>query len=110
MKTDGQITFEGTLPELQAFMESTFVSPETRTLSVRISIASQEDKTVSALQKLSGHSPIENLRRGVEEARKQLANQNKIAAIKEVRGWTGLGLKDAKDFVEQVMQGQPPQT
>ena len=36
-----------------------------------------------------------------EEARDLIYNGNKIEAIKKVREETGLGLKDAKDFVER---------
>jgi ribosomal protein L7/L12 len=41
------------------------------------------------------------------EARAILARGNKIAAIKRVRELTGLGLKEAKDYVESLPDGQP---
>lgn len=40
-------------------------------------------------------------------AREALARGDKIAAIKTVRERTGLGLKEAKDWVENVARGMP---
>src|SRR6185295_4582144 len=42
------------------------------------------------------------------EARAILARGNKIEAIKRVRELTGLGLKEAKDYVEALPAGPPP--
>ena len=43
-----------------------------------------------------------------EEVTQMLKSNNKVAAIKTVRGVLGLGLKDSKDYVEDVESGNAP--
>ena len=47
-----------------------------------------------------------------QELQELVARGNKIAAIKRVRELTGLGLKEAKDYVEALVAnpGEPPQS
>jgi len=44
---------------------------------------------------------------GDEEIRQLVAHGNKIQAIKRVRELTGLGLKEAKDYVDRLPAGSP---
>ena len=44
---------------------------------------------------------------GDEEIRRLVAQGNKIQAIKRVRDLTGLGLKEAKDYVDRLPHGSP---
>lgn len=44
---------------------------------------------------------------GDEEIRRLVAQGNKIQAIKRVRDLSGLGLKEAKDYVDRLPQGSP---
>lgn len=45
----------------------------------------------------------------IEELRRLLAMNRKIVAIKEARGWLGIGLKEAKELVEAIEAGRAPQ-
>ena len=54
------------------------------------------------------HSPVPETSEWANEARALIAEGRKIAAIKLVRQHTGMGLKDAKEFVERDMMAPPP--
>lgn len=43
------------------------------------------------------------------EIKKYLSQGNKIQAIKLLRSYTSMGLKEAKDFVEDIQSGKKPQ-
>jgi Ribosomal protein L7/L12 C-terminal domain len=73
------------------------------TLERRVAALSRLDAKLDALLRHSGvvFEPYESVPPGVVDA---LRRGEKIKAIKQYREATGAGLKDAKDFVEEVQR------
>lgn len=107
MKIKMNATFEGNLQELIQYMEETFKDANSLTLSVTIADKRMPvgiQMAVAHLRNLAPgmtrQIPEDTLRYGIDEA-VRLAQQNlKIPALKQIREISGLGLKEAKDFVE----------
>lgn len=113
MKTNINITFEGTVSELVAFLTSTFVNPESLTLTVTaVGAVSKPELPVGypELAKLVGSWVDQE--KLLREYPSVIALINpgapdtgyRINAIKQLRSITNLGLKEAKDFVIDVLE------
>lgn len=72
-------------------------------LRKRMNALSRVDAKLDLLLKQAGiaYDPYKNLPRAVVEA---MQRGNKIQAIKEYREASGLSLKEAKDFIEEVQR------
>ena len=82
--------------------ESSFTSPTTSTYQPSTSaVPSQNIYQAEPTAKTT-------LLTGEQRERVQFLvhDKQKIMAVKEIRGWTGLGLKDAKDLADAIERGQ----
>ena len=129
MKTEFGFKFEGTFQEFVTWMGETFKNPADLQLSIQMGAVPQQVRVVHPPEVFGPSSSTEDPKfraflglllnfnpdnefaagRRAEMAthynaiKNQLAMGNKIHAIKIIREATGLGLKEAKDFVEKVL-------
>lgn len=74
---------------------------ETTLAQVAVQVAKDYPQTfINAYEKIRGPIPVPLTEPAWLTKVKAIAKDNKIAAIKEIRGITNCGLKEAKDFVE----------
>lgn len=97
------VDFQGTLPELIAWVEATFKNPNGIQLRVNVNLsAPPADATFAAQQRamraLYDRDMSAKTARVIAD---RLKAGLKIDAIKELRTATGLGLSEAKRFIEQ---------
>ena len=96
-----EIHFEGTLPELVEWLHNTFRNPEdvkiVGTIHPKGPKAPPEHLLIQVMKKRCDRLLTE---KQADEIVTLLRRGMKIAAIKATREFSGLGLKDAKDFVE----------
>lgn len=102
MKTKLNATFEGSYEELISYIQDTF--KVTSNLIFSVSISSGGAVNDRAFQKLSDISAYnlkyeDHLNR-FEAAKQQLRLGNKIESIKLIREISGIGLAEAKNYVE----------
>ncbi len=107
--------FDGSLEDLVSFLNSTFAPG----MNVKIEAGSVYKDTLTPFEKalqaqcenayprLHGSELLKTVREKAAEISK-LAPENKIQAIKLTREVTGMGLKEAKDFVEKWLGNQYP--
>jgi large subunit ribosomal protein L7/L12 len=70
-----------------------------KTLEERLGVSAAAPVAVAAAPAAAAAAPVEE-KTEFDVILKAFADDKKIAVIKEVRGITGLGLKEAKDLVE----------
>jgi len=103
MKTKINATFEGSLTEFQDFIERTFRNTDSLCLSVTITdkiATTATSQLIGLIKNYNQYISFDSIQNGLESSFVELRKGNKIQAIKIVREFTGLGLKEAKDLVE----------
>jgi hypothetical protein len=124
MKASIDARFDGTFKEFVAWMEATFKNKDD--LRVRANIGEFARDIVMAAPDVErvfpepvhrlvaitqGRLSLQDANRIAYTASKTMSENrdNKVPAIKKVREDTGLGLKDAKDFVEYLQEHPLPE-
>lgn len=106
MKTKLSATFHGTYEELMHYINDTF--KDTSKLVFTVSI-STEEVAERAFQELNRISPFtldyENHSSRFEDAKRLARAGNKIESIKIIREISGIGLAEAKNYVESEIFG-----
>lgn len=104
------INFEGTIPELIEWMQTTFVNPNAIRIRGSIHPVAPEYPGNSAIRYMAAQYNREISATAMQEVLDLLRGEHptggKIQAIKAVRAATNLGLKEAKDFVESEIVQQ----
>jgi ribosomal protein L7/L12 len=93
---EDMIRFDGSLPEFRKFLEATFTKRGQRSIHIEVNVHLEKPGTVNLARPETGSLEC----RMLAVAEPLVKDGNKIAAIKAVREVSGLGLKEAKDWVE----------
>ncbi len=103
MKTKMNVCFEGSLAEFNEYIENTFRDTSKLCLTVTITdklIPNPLRQLMCEIQRNNSNISEDRLQMRLEDALLTFRQGNKIDAIKMIREISGLGLKEAKDFVE----------